>query len=97
MAKVFLYFKVMKHHQGLQENQWWQKSPPEEESGNGKLVNFLYPFLTYWKEFRRMKTYMFLKIILLYFIVIMTDDTVGRESGAPIILRQSGGPQHVPI
>ena len=78
---------MMKCHPGQQENLWWPKSPPGKESGNSKLVNFLYPFLTYWKEFRRMKTYMFLKIILLYFVVVMTDNTGGREGGAPIILR----------
>ena len=79
----------MKCHQGLQENWWWPKSAPQEESGNSELVNFF--TLTYYKEFRRMKNLYIPKDNIVILCSNYDKQYCKKRRWAPIILRQSRG------
>ena len=58
-----------------------------EENGDSKLIYaLLFILLIPCKDLGRMKTYTFLKIILLYIVTTMTEDTMNIGGGLLIVL-----------
>ena len=68
--------------------QWLPKRPLDGANGNSKLIYaLLFILLIPHRDLGRIRTYTFLKIILLYIVETMTSDFTGNSFGPLIILR----------
>ena len=88
LAKVSFYILAAMKQQNLMydlhSTLWSPRRPLGKENGDSKLIHaFVIYLLIPCKHLGRMKTYTFLKIILLYIVATMTNDTIRGGGGSP--------------